>query len=179
MANPKKNVEGGLCSKGHLLVEENIRRERNNTRIRCRRCDNIRHGRGDVISKIRERKTHCVNGHEFTEANIYWVNNHRSCRACRKENQRKQRPIQKYGLTWEQLDVKVEEQGGCGVCKRPLSRKEYQVDHDHSCCPEEKTCGLCVRGVVCSLCNKGLGNFKDNIQLLRAAIEYIEKYTNN
>lgn len=34
------------------------------------------------------RKTHCVNGHEFTEANTYRIHGNRFCRICRREHQR-------------------------------------------------------------------------------------------
>ena len=40
--------------------------------------------RGDRMSKI-PLKTHCINGHEYTEENTYWRKlRGRSCRACRK-----------------------------------------------------------------------------------------------
>ena len=34
------------------------------------------------------RKTHCVNGHEFTEANTYWRAKGRNCRRCSTERMR-------------------------------------------------------------------------------------------
>lgn len=42
-----------------------------------------------------QRKTHCPQGHEYSEANIYWVmvngeRRWRQCRTCRRERQRKQ-----------------------------------------------------------------------------------------
>ena len=50
----------------------------------------------DAVAKVRHsqsRKTHCVNGHEFTEANTYvrtsrgWTE--RMCRTCRRERMRR------------------------------------------------------------------------------------------
>lgn len=63
----------------------------------------------------------------------------------------------------------------CKICKKECDRyKNLSIDHDHKCCPENgKSCGLCVRGLLCSNCNHGLGNFKDDPKLLLNAIEYL------
>ncbi len=55
----------------------------------------------------------------------------------------------RYGLTSADVDAMVVEQGGvCAVCR---TRPPQHVDHDH-------LTGL-VRGILCSTCNQGLGNF--------------------
>jgi hypothetical protein len=51
----------------------------------------------------------------------------------------------------------------------------FTIDHDHSCCDSVKTCGRCVRGILCVNCNAGLGNFDDNADLLVLAIEYLRR----
>ena len=46
--------------------------------------------RGEGISAINARKTHCKNGHEFTEANTHRLaDGKRVCRACNREAQRR------------------------------------------------------------------------------------------
>ena len=72
----------------------------------------------------------------------------------------------RYGITVEQYEAMLEQQGGvCAVCGR--SDLEFHIDHDHST-------GV-VRGVLCGLCNKGLGQFKDSPDLLEAAAAYLRR----
>lgn len=69
--------------------------------------------------------------------------------------------------------------GGCWLCKKTPEEngKSLSVDHDHACCPGEGSCGQCVRGLLCSSCNTGLGYFKDNPNLLREAADYVEYHS--
>lgn len=62
--------------------------------------------------------------------------------------------------------------GVCPICKRLTER--WSIDHDHSCCPGRNSCGKCVRGVICQLCNMGLGSFADDIPALESAILYLK-----
>jgi len=66
----------------------------------------------------------------------------------------------KYGLTPETYDNLLAKQGGvCALCgKPPPDGKRLAVDHSHSCCPGETTCGECIRGLLCAAtCNRFLG----------------------
>lgn len=81
-----------------------------------------------------------------------------------------------YGLTKERYDVIFESQGrSCGICDRtePTGRYGFVIDHDHDCCPGNKSCGDCVRGILCSMCNHGLGNFEDDPQRILSAADYL------
>lgn len=67
--------------------------------------------------------------------------------------------------------------GKCDICgKTGEHRKgELVIDHDHVCCPEpSRSCGKCVRGLVCSGCNWALGQAGDSPERLRAMADYIE-----
>ena len=73
----------------------------------------------------------------------------------------------RYGITGAEYDALVEAQGGlCVLCQE---RKPEHVDHDH-------VTGR-VRGVLCSCCNQGLGNFRDRADTFRNAIDYLERTT--
>lgn len=53
------------------------------------------------------------------------------------------------------------------------------VDHNHKCCPNpNKTCGLCIRGLLCYSCNYGLGQFKDSVSNLLNAASYLNSTDN-
>jgi hypothetical protein len=50
----------------------------------------------------------------------------------------------------------------------------WAIDHDHGCCPARKrSCGKCVRGLLCVRCNVGLSYFGDNPESLAAAGAYV------
>ena len=73
----------------------------------------------------------------------------------------------RYGITAAEFDTMVEAQGGlCLLCRE---RPPQHVDHDH-------VTGT-VRGLLCSGCNQGLGNFRDSVAALRAAVVYLERTT--
>jgi hypothetical protein len=56
----------------------------------------------------------------------------------------------------------------CGICKMSIKEKPY-VDHCHT---TKK-----VRGLLCFHCNVGIGHFRDSIEFLEKAIEYLKTYT--
>jgi Recombination endonuclease VII len=86
--------------------------------------------------------------------------------------------LQRYGLTREAFEAKLEAQGGeCPLClpdaPEPMS---WDVDHDHACCPGPNTCGGCLRDILCHGHNMALGHWDDDPAALRAAADYIERW---
>ena len=80
-----------------------------------------------------------------------------------------------YGLTPEDFQrLWAAQNGRCAICLRRLtSGRGCNIDHDHACCPGTTSCGQCVRGLLCGLCNWGLGQFHDDPDLLEAARDYL------
>jgi hypothetical protein len=69
------------------------------------------------------------------------------------------------------FDERFEEQGNvCAICKSPDAggRGAFHADHDHDL--------MEPRGILCHNCNVGIGNLKDNVEILEAAIEYLRKW---
>lgn len=69
--------------------------------------------------------------------------------------------------------------GGCGFLDSGEPSGSWHIDHDHNCCsnPHGKTCGKCVRGILCRWCNMALGNAKEDASRLRGVANYIERFS--
>lgn len=74
-----------------------------------------------------------------------------------------------FGLTPQQYeDMLVAQNYRCAMCgtDRPGGRGRFPVDHCHATGK--------VRGLLCNLCNVGLGAFQDDIDLMQKAIDYVK-----
>jgi len=96
----------------------------------------------------------------------------------------------RFKLTLEQYQEMAK--NGCEVCgKKALPHKVLHVDHDHKCCPPKldkngyktavNSCGLCVRGIVCDMCNQAIGRYekgtlRPEYPLRNEVIMYVAKY---
>lgn len=62
--------------------------------------------------------------------------------------------------------------GHCYLCP---STEDLEVDHDHKCCPRrKKTCGKCVRKILCHACNIRIAPFDyADSDWVIAAIDYV------
>jgi hypothetical protein len=72
----------------------------------------------------------------------------------------------RYGITAADADAMLAAQGGlCAICR---AAPAVHVDHDHTT--------DAVRELLCFNCNGGLGQFKDDPTVLRAAADYVERH---
>lgn len=136
-------------------------------------------GRGDVLERDSAGRKFCTKCEIWKSESDFrarkrspdGLNPH--CRTCLLGERR----AKKFGTTEERLSEIHHAQGGaCAICKRPEGEdRSLAVDHDHSCCPENRSCGKCIRGLLCSACNTGLGMFGDDIEVMLSAIEYLRK----
>ena len=82
-----------------------------------------------------------------------------------------------YNTTREAFEALLAKQGGCcAICgtAEPGGKGTWQVDHDHSCCAGRKSCGKCIRGLLCVRCNTALGLLRDSIKVLERALIYLK-----
>lgn len=85
--------------------------------------------------------------------------------------------LRKYRLSMSAYENMLCEQNGCCYICHKLVPGNMYIDHDHNCCPEKKrSCGYCIRALLCGSCNNGLGRFFDNPILLRRAATYLESH---
>lgn len=78
-----------------------------------------------------------------------------------------------------ELDAIFERQGGCcAICgaDEPGGRwNSWHIDHDRSCCSGRRSCGKCVRGVLCHACNVYGERFL-NLRTARALFRYVNAH---
>jgi hypothetical protein len=101
------------------------------------------------------------------------VHGHREPPESRKKSNRKYR-ISSYGLTQEQFDrLLAVQQHACGMCHEPFEEGQFvHVDHDHACCRgKNRSCGECIRGILCHTCNIALGHIERRYAMARAYLD--------
>lgn len=102
---------------------------------------------------------------------------HREARKAARKAAHAARVRKVYQLTAEAYAALYEAQGGrCAICRRATgATKRLSVDHDHACCPGPTSCGRCVRGLACSICNQMLGHLRDDPEAFARAAAYLRR----
>jgi hypothetical protein len=98
---------------------------------------------------------------------------HLQSKESRKRSKRKYR-ISSYGLTEEQFDLILTAQNyACAMCREPFQAgQRVHVDHDHACCSRKnRSCGACLRGLLCHTCNIALGHIERRYAVARAYLD--------
>ena len=131
---------------------------------------------------------------EKDESSFYWsgkyINHH--CKQCNSDKSKawyaKNKDVKtasalkwhykdKYGITIEQRQELFDKQNGkCAICSCVVhldgikNGTQAVIDHCHDSGK--------IRGMLCNLCNQGLGLFKDNIEAIERAIKYLKENQN-
>lgn len=90
-----------------------------------------------------------------------------------------------YCITPEEYEQMLTAQGGgCAICGRRPKNRRLSVDHDHSCCPGTRSCGKCIRGLLCVQCNhkvlgywlhEGTEGTEQALRKARNLVAYLER----
>lgn len=187
MSNSTCSAEGcaepvssrGLCLSHYGKARYQANTEKMREQARARYHANKEAGKARVNDwgkrNPEKRKAYCrkwvENNRERVAANArrHW-HKHREAKA----DERKDWTLRyAYGISLDEYRAMLEAQGGgCAICGvvPPEDKRPLCVDHDHDT--------GAVRGLLCDLCNQGLGSLRDSLDLIRKALEYLERHQN-
>lgn len=161
MANPNGRKTCSTCGVEKPLDEFHKNRTRKDGRsYRCKSCqrENIRTWRQNNPGAHAEHNRKSYRKHREKV-----VARAREYRARKRDFIRNSDMVRKYGVTLAEVEARrAELDSRCEICHHQC---ELVVDHDHST-------GR-FRGLLCTSCNKGLGFFKDDVDLLVDASSYL------
>jgi len=178
-----------VCKKHGELTKDQIREERSQGKItvRCLACRKETHNK--TFEKHREKRMQSIA--RWKRENRDYLNaRERADRLANPEKHKKWErderlrngknitlrvitsrrgiTVQTYNEMLERIDNKCEICGNEETRKNPDGRTtRLCIDHCHK---TEK-----IRGMLCHSCNTGIGKFKDDIELLQKAIEYLKE----
>jgi len=165
----------GSCSNGCVLPAAN-------SKGWCTNCDKRggppkRRNLGSILnSDIEKVCSRCKNVFPIEE--FFKSHNKNRCQSCQLWVKRDTYLKRNFGIDTEKYENMLEKSnGGCYICgaTKEKNGKYLAVDHDHSCCKAKKSCGKCVRGILCDRCNRAVGLLKDNVDNALAVAMYIQK----
>lgn len=90
------------------------------------------------------------------------------CKPCHIQRHGVAGRARRYGLTVDQMNTLLDSATQCEICERSIDRGAVNFDHDH-------TSGT-LRGMLCRDCNLLLGNARDEVSTLEAAIRYLHHH---
>jgi hypothetical protein len=173
-----------LCDCGNYIdVRGNSLRSGNTKSCGCIRRPNLiglENDHGVVIEKIKNQVwklscKHCGKTHIQNQREIRNNSHSMSCSFYRPPNysgiEKRDGIIRRqYGITLNEYNEMLENQNyKCAICgnEDEVEGRRLAIDHCH-------TSGK-VRGLLCGKCNRGLGLFYDNVELLNNAILYLNE----
>lgn len=113
-------------------------------------------------------------GRRYRESNVTKLReyNKERYKLVTQEDRRRAKYKARYGVSLDEYNKMLEAQGGvCAICSGEPTGKKQRLCVDH-CHQTGK-----IRGLLCNECNVGIGRLKDSVELLVAAICYLEQWT--
>jgi len=136
---------------------------------KCNSCGIEAHTEGNLEKFVYKKKLkHCRVNTCKECANKYNRDRRRNNKESYSVTNKKYRLKKNYGISVEEYDKRMSSSDCCEICE---TKNSLCYDHDH------KT--MQFRGVLCRVCNKGLGSFGDTLEGLKKAVKYLEKEKNN
>jgi hypothetical protein len=142
----------------------------------CRGCEKVvpithNEARGSGwVCAIKQR----ADAHAYRETNHeVLADKHLAWRERNRQAVRDHHLVRNYGINRTEFNrMLVAQEGKCAICGHvptgEVRDKVLHVDHDHET--------GAVRQLLCTKCNTGLGAFRDDVERLRKAIDYLRKH---
>jgi hypothetical protein len=150
----KRQKEYGIKNRELIIERRNKNRELYNERRRKKYAENPEHRRNkNKESRLRRKEQIKRYGH------MYY-----------KEKAKNVDLKHKFGITLEEYNkILIKQDNKCMICGENQDKfsKSFAVDHDHNTGK--------IGGLLCHNCNLILGHAKENIEILRKAVVYLEK----
>lgn len=134
-------------------------------RSSCKDCVNI--GNRKSVNKAIKDEGVDEFRHQRRESVRRWRKNTRPKRLEHFQRQEKEANLRRlYGISIHDFNVLLADQDGrCAICCTPNPQRSWHVDHCHDSGE--------IRGILCNLCNVGIGAFKENQDALEMARIYL------
>jgi len=145
----------------------------------------------DILARNENGDKLCIKCERWMPVNWFTKNKYQPdaldawCATCKRDDgmdrdsRRQRRREVRFNITHEQFLDMLEAQGnGCAICKTQTpDGYGWCLDHDHACCPTPaRSCGKCVRAVLCGRCNSALGLIKESRETAMAMALYIDTH---
>ena len=150
----------------------------------CIHCSGIQRNTGDGscvecnktrsrnrMAKLRETGAHLEAQYRYEQGDAGRATRKRYNAGAGKVNSKKATLKNKFGMTLEQYDSLLIQQGErCAVCSTPRSelKRDLSVDHNHHTGK--------IRGLLCDNCNIALGHLKEDTERMINLIQYVETH---
>ena len=154
-------------TKEQLAIKKKAYNEINKKQIAAQRKEYREKNKEKIATYMKEYRE--VNKVLIADINQIWRTKPKNKQALKEYNR-----MARYGITPDSFKKMLKEQNNkCNICSvefdELIFNQKINVDHCHT---TNK-----VRGLLCSLCNRGLGQFKDNTERLTNAINYLQENT--
>jgi len=153
------------------------KKEKDGFQYHCIECSKKYHAKRYIEQKdklkVQLKKYKVENKEKLEVASLLWKKNNPDKV---RQYQRTSNLRKNFGLSLDKYEQMLKNQNNlCAICEKPETFIHHQtkepaklaVDHCH-------TTGK-VRKLLCKNCNNGLGMFKDNLDVMRQAIKYLEE----
>jgi recombination endonuclease VII len=165
----------GPCGRELEHNEENFYVLHGRLRIRCKQC----HG-------LAVKRWHDAHPEHYERYQKGWVKAAKMANPELWRAREFRNSMRAFGKTPEWYNEQFERQKGlCAICQLPEVEvhprtgniQRLSVDHNHTCCPGARSCGKCVRGLICAKCNQCLHQVEEVSGWCEKALAYLSQYS--